>query len=306
MYKKVFSLFLLTLLFVTKTIAAPEVPQITDAYEVPKLMRTNTLNEDTNITKYMAGKIAVTVYFVQTTGGEYTKDEVIQITSQVNEALNWWSQRLPNAHISYVLKTVIANVSTNPADSQNLGVNWVSEITNSDQPFAAVELRNEDWRKTNNAHWAFSIFLYNGKLSNNRIRNADGFAYLNGPYLIVKSDAPNVAAVVAHETGHIFNALDQYANTNTFCDTVSGVYLAPTENSDSGTEDGKPCKYNQPSIMKNHWLGWSQPLDTTAAQQVGYRDSDCDAIIDVIDTEENICYHTYLPLVINIRKVIVG
>ena len=62
------------------------------------------------------------------------------------------------------------------------------------------------------------------------------YAYINGPFLVITSDAGpygthELSQVVAHEFGHIFGALDQYAAAGVPCAQQSGYLAIPTSNS---------------------------------------------------------------------------
>jgi len=90
----------------------------------------------------------------------------------------------------------------------------------------------------------------------------------------------NMAAVVAHETGHIFGALDEYADAGISADRVSGYLGVPTSNSQVDGHTDYGC------IMR----GGLEPyrlhqLCPCSAGQVGWRDSDGDGILDPVDTE---------------------
>ena len=91
----------------------------------------------------------------------------------------------------------------------------------------------------------------------------------------------NMDAVIAHETGHIFYALDQYYNAHQQCTKISG-YLG-VENQNSAYPYGA-CTSNVDSIMRSQISPYTDgALDTYARQQVGWKDADSDGIPDIID-----------------------
>jgi hypothetical protein len=111
------------------------------------------------------------------------------------------------------------------------------------------------------------------------------YAYINGPFLVVTSDAGpygvgQMAPVVTHELGHIFGALDQYASAGTPCDLQSGYLSIPTTNSQSNN-----CGTRFICIMLDPASAYpGGRIDESALGQVGYRDSDGDNLPDPLDT----------------------
>jgi hypothetical protein len=93
--------------------------------------------------------------------------------------------------------------------------------------------------------------------------------------------AQRLAAVAAHELGHTFGALDQYAAARVACDQRSGYLDTPTTNSQYGL-----CGAGAPSIMLEPIGAFAAgQVDKSALHQLGYRDSDGDLLIDPLDTE---------------------
>jgi hypothetical protein len=111
------------------------------------------------------------------------------------------------------------------------------------------------------------------------------YAYINGPFLVLTSDAGpygagQMAPVAAHELGHIFGALDQYASAATPCHLQSGYLAIPTTNSQAND-----CGTRFVCIMLDPVSAYPNGrIDESALGQVGYRDSDGDNLPDPIDT----------------------
>ena len=111
------------------------------------------------------------------------------------------------------------------------------------------------------------------------------YAYVNGPFMVITSDAgpygiDQMDTVVAHELGHIFGALDQYASAGTPCTQRSGYLSVPTTNSQAGS-----CGTHEPSIMLEPLTAFVRgDIDRSALGQLGYRDGDGDSIPDPLDT----------------------
>ncbi len=119
------------------------------------------------------------------------------------------------------------------------------------------------------------------------------YAYLGGPFMVMTSGnngygPGNMDAVTAHETGHIFRALDQYGGARQPCEKTAGYLNVANMNSQYGD-----CSPGVPSIMRGQIARYSgQALDQYAAGQIGGRDSDGDGILDPLDTELSITIDT--------------
>ncbi len=248
---------------------------------------------------FLAGKVAVQIVFAES-DGRYEPSSVNWQASQINEiqsrvatALDWWAQRLPNARLSFDLTSVVVNTGYEPIEhGLNTESQWVGDTLNSlgisapnyfEQAYAA----DEALRQARGADWATTIFVANSAGTSGG-RFADGhfaYAYINGPFLVITSDAGpygthELSQVVAHEFGHIFGALDQYAAAGVPCAQQSGYLAIPTSNSQWNN-----CGTKNISIMLEPLSAYlTNQIDDSALGQVGYRDSDRDAIPDLIDT----------------------
>ncbi len=160
--------------------------------------------------------------------------------------------------------------------------------------FDQVRQYNSALRQTHQADWAFTIFVVDSS------NDADGrfagpadvggdslfaYAYLNGPFTVVTYDnasygAHNMDAVVAHEVGHIFGALDQYQAAAAPCTQPGGYLGVENQNGQLGG-----CSSDVPSIMRGGVSPYrAASIDPYARGQVGWRDTDGDGILDPLDT----------------------
>jgi hypothetical protein len=93
----------------------------------------------------------------------------------------------------------------------------------------------------------------------------------------------NMDAVVAHEVGHIFRALDEYREAGIDCHTVTG-YLN-IQNSNSLFPSAGACGMNQACIMRGQISPFaSHAICPATQQQLGWRDSDGNGLFDPVDT----------------------
>lgn len=274
--------------------------------------------------QYLAGNVAVRLVLPESTGAvdpstaDWTPAQIAAIRSQVQEALNWWVARLPLARLSFQLRVEVVPTAYEPityglADEgrwigdtlANLGFRAVSYF---DQAYAATDaLRTEL-----GADWATTIFMVNsaGQSSGAFTDGRFAYAYLNGPFMVISSAAgaygPNrLAPVVAHELGHIFGALDQYAAARVSCDQRGGYLNTPSTNSQFGG-----CGTNHPSIMLEPLSAFAAgQVDASALHQLGYRDSNGNGAIDPLDTsptlelqENSLAASTGRPLIRGVAR----
>lgn len=249
--------------------------------------------------QFMAGAVAVLVVLPESDGAidrsreDWTPEQVDRVRGEVQSAFDWWAARLPLAGLSFRMRLEIVPTSYEPTTRglEHEGL-WIGETlgrlgyrgsTYFDQAYAAAA----GIRDQLGADWGTVLFVPNSADGSGYL--ADGrfaYAYINGPHLVVTSDAgsygaDDLDAVVAHELGHTFGALDQYSSARIACDRRSGYLNAPTSNSQYNG-----CGTRLPSIMLDAAGAFrAGQIDSSALHQVGYRDGDSDGIIDPLDTE---------------------
>jgi hypothetical protein len=248
---------------------------------------------------FLAGKVAVQVIFVESDGSrepshaDWTPEQIAAVQSQIAAALEWWRGRVPNARVSFDLTSRVIASGYEPIDHTLATESaWIGDVlthagltgaTYFDQSYAAAQAL----RQTTQADWATTIFVVNSAGDADG-RFADGhfaYAYVGGPFLVVTSDAGpygtgRMAPVVAHEFGHIFGALDQYASAATPCAQQSGYLAVPTTNSQANN-----CGTRFVCVMLEPLAAYPAGLvDESALGQIGYRDTDGDGIPDPLDT----------------------
>ena len=288
------------------TFTAPDLPP---AGEVNLAGATSVTPGYYQTSEYMAGTIAVGIVLVESNGvtdpssENWTTDEKQLVFNEIVNAMNWWAELEPRANLSFVyddhfthpLPTTVEPITRPYSDQQY----WIHDAMaalgyNSSSYFTQVRDYNNDLRDTYNTDWAFTIFVADSsKDSDNRF--SDGYfayAYLGGPFMVMtygnNGYGPNyMDAVATHEMGHIFHALDQYSGAQQACDRKSGYLDIENQNSQYGT-----CAINEGSIMRGQTSPFSgRQIDSYAAGQLGWRDSDNDNIFDPLDTN--------LPVTIN-------
>jgi hypothetical protein len=285
--------------------AAQDHPPLTgDALRAPVPQQTHATRGSNTPTRYqpsafMAGHVAVQVIFVESdgtiepSGEDWTTNQINAVTEQITAALNWWQDRLPDARLRFDLSTRVVASGYEPVTHGLEGEHlWIGDVLSRmgysgrdyfEQAYAA----DDALRRARGADWATTLFVANSANDADG-RFADGlfgYAYVNGPFMVLTSDAgpygtSKMAAVVTHEMGHIFGALDQYASAATPCTEQSGYLNVANTNSQYNN-----CGTHNPSIMMDALPAYeNRQIDETALGQLGYRDSDGDHIIDPMDT----------------------
>lgn len=248
--------------------------------------------------QFMAGDVVVLMVLPESNGAldpsteDWTPEQIAAVTRQVQAGLDWWVARLPAANLRFILEVRVVPTAYEPTSRpmEDEGL-WIGDTLRHlgfggssyfDQAYDAADAL----RQHHGADWGTVLFVPNSANGNGHL--ADGrfaYAYINGPLLVITSDAggyglDDMAAVVAHELGHTFGALDQYAAARISCQRRSGYLSTPTSNSQFGG-----CGTRLPSIMLDATGAFAMGMvDPSALHQIGYRDSDGDGIIDPLDT----------------------
>jgi len=252
--------------------------------------------------EFMAGSVAVGIVLVESDGSvdpsteNWTADEKQQVFDEIVAALNWWAELEPQANLSFVyddhfsdpLPTSVEPISRPYADQKYWIADAMDALGYDAEPyFTRVRDYTNDLRTTYGTDWAFTMFVIDSSRDYDN-RFSDGYfayAYLGGPFMVMtygnNGYGPNnMDAVAAHEIGHIFLALDQYASAGQPCDRRSGYLYVENQNSVSGD-----CASDVDSIMRGGIGPYRYPaIDEYAAGQIGWRDSDGDGILDPLDT----------------------
>jgi hypothetical protein len=238
--------------------------------------------------EYLIGTVGVGLIFLESNGAvdpsteNWNTTETTNVQNQINQAMMWWKNQNLYAGVSYVFDVHTAvptsyepiihpSALTNPTYEKL----WVSEA------MAYLGYGSGDWmtrtrdyvnamRTAKGTDWAFTVFLVD---SSNDIGGdfSDGYfayAYLGGPYIVMTydNDGWGISAmnqVMAHETGHIFWATDEYDGITEYSGYLNAADV-----------EGSGC------LMDTNALA----LSSGTRLQVGWRDTDGDNILDIIDT----------------------
>jgi len=256
--------------------------------------------------EYMIGSIAVGVIFLESNGGidpnteNWAPVEELNVQQEIAYALTqWWDSQNSNAGVSFIIewRTGVPTsyepiIHASAVTDDTYEKLWVSEA------MAYLGYNSGDWmqrtrtyinslRQSKGTDWAYAIFVIdstNDKLTDpytpgSFSDNYNAYAYTGGPFAVMTYDngawgITNMDQVISHETGHIFWATDEYNHMIEY----SG-YLNARDN------DGSGCVMDTTALC----------LSTGTQQQIGWRDTDGDSILDIIDTNPDTSLIPYIP-----------
>jgi len=237
---------------------------------------------------------------------DWTATQIGEVKAEIAEGLTWWEDTLASYGSVHSLNfTTDFTYADSPVPTGYEPINrpqsdqelWIDDFLNfvgynsSSSYFVDLNQFNHDQRIVNNTDWATTIFVVNsandadGKFSD---ENHFAYAYLGGPFLVMTYDnngwgIGRMGQVTAHETGHIFYALDEYPGSGSYNDH-SGYYN--TQNLNASDDHPDPAS-RVPSIMAEASLqetAWaSHVTSSSSAAMIGWQDSDSDGIFDVLD-----------------------
>ena len=239
--------------------------------------------------------------------------------AKIQNALDWWNDRSPDGSLELFLPAAVTYGAPQTVRTgyepirMDVKLGWKGRQVLSDaawrweamgklgfahdavddQPYP--ETRYADWlRSRNGADWAFVVYVVDSLHDQDGMFRNRVVAYtadLFGPYCMLTYDNDgytfaNFDAVLAHEMGHVFGALDEYrppAPGYPSTGNLRSGYLGVLNgNAESGGTTDLPCIMRGSNGMLNAFAGGD--LCRWTVGQTGLRDSDADTRPDVVDT----------------------
>jgi parallel beta-helix repeat protein len=248
-----------------------------------------------NVCEYAMGDIEVGVIFVESNGSidseteNWSSSRKSEVLGEIADALTWWEAQEPDANLNFSINDLGSrNTSYEPISRVNTdSVLFIGEILGNmgftSGNFQQRLLAFNHWlREQADTNWAFTIFIVDSfNDSDGYFANPPAYAwawwfvggivmsYDNGNWGIARMNN-----VTAHEVGHMFYASDEYTSPG----ERSG-YLNALEVDNSGM------------LMDINNL----VLSSGSELQIGWRDSDSDDTLDILDTEPNTYLVPYEP-----------
>ncbi len=211
---------------------------------------------------YMAGDVAVGVFFTNGSKGYWTPNEINANLTRITNLLNYFIEKEPNANIVF---TIIPELTAtgDPKSAPN---------SESDRRDHVNNLRN-----LYNTHWAFMILVEKG----------EGWteSSMYGPVIWLGSDDIEKVHPLLHETMHMFGASDQYVTSMDGPISRSG-YLNVV-NANSKLNDSMGFFGGSGEGKKDIMIRDKKKIGVYSRGQIGWRDSNGNGILDPLDTFPN-------------------
>jgi hypothetical protein len=274
---------------------------------------------------FAAGRTAVGVVFLESDGSRMTstedwsgarKDAVLM---KIQNALDWWNAQSPDGSLELFMPAAgsygaprTVQIGYEPI-RMDVKYGWAGRRVLSDAAWRWPAMRTLGFgpgtkndkphpetlyadriRRQNDADWAFVLYVVDSR------QDADGMfrnkvvaytADLFGPYCMLTYDNDgygfaNFDAVLAHEMGHVFGALDEYkppaAGYPSTGDLTSGYLGVRNSNAVIGGTTDLPCIMLGSNDTLSAFAG--NQLCPSTIGQTGLRDGDGDSRPDVVDT----------------------
>jgi hypothetical protein len=239
----------------------------------------------------------------------WTQQEIDTVKADIPTAMNWWIQvkndhnvsgplsfvyiPLPDAYSEPLFPTGHEPIQHDPftwnpsAPCERDDFLWMDEVLSvlgapgecEQKAINFINSQRELWAPAYHPDWGFIVYAVDAPQGGNFPFGGRAYAELGGPFAVVADPHFGVDAITAHETGHIFYALDEYSSSNCYCTQQSGYIYYENQNCESS------CAIDVESIMKDIETAYPlYALDYYAAGMIGWNDDDSDGIPQVLDT----------------------
>lgn len=254
--------------------------------------------------EYMLGSVAVAIFLPESDGSidgnqeTWTAAELDTATAGIEAAMEFWASNAPGGVLSFQYE--VHRAIPTPYEPINHGMFdeavWNSYLANLGYTNADVWVNIYDYlndlRDRLGTDWAFAITCaLDDHDSDYSYPDWFAAAWLGGPSIAVTyhNDGWGVgylASVAAHEAGHTFWALDEYAESGCTPSERSGYLNVENANCENGGA-GLPC------LMGSGTTG--SGVCSYSRGQIGWRDSDADSIPDILDTNPIAVLNPHIP-----------
>jgi len=266
--------------------------------------------------EFMLGDVTVSVVLMESNDNighqndnseNWTTASINAVKVKVEEGLQWWVDTLGqitdkhqlNFNIDYTYADSPVATSYEPINNKSTAfTSWVYDFLipagfNKHGNYSAdIRAFNHAQREKHNTDWAFTIFVVNDEndLATDLTRPGmfepggfdRAFAFSGGRCFITPAGRP--ASTFAHESGHMFWALDEYSG-------ISHTLRRGYYNTQNYNAASNPALQNsggqQPSIMTSGSLldqAYANHISSQSSlEMIGWRDGDGDGVFDVLD-----------------------
>ena len=268
--------------------------------------------------EYMVGSVYVTLVLMESTGSNSTldwSDETIRNTiAEVRAGLDWWEAMFDkNNPQSQILLTFYIDITwaVNPCETSSEPTSgshtneriWGGDFLkkqsysgsydNDSAYLSDMRKFNDAQRKENGTDWAFTAIVVNGIQFTSSMF---AYAWVGGPNLVMTYENGKTGSngwgigqmqiVLAHEVGHIFWALDEYAGAKMGEELVTNIMTSGyynVQNTNGGVTSTKVDSIMADQLRQTRAYG-NLTSSPASLQMVGWRDSNGNGILDMLDT----------------------
>lgn len=198
--------------------------------------------------EFLIGSVALGVVIVNgpTTATQFTRAEQTKVVAEVQAGAAWLAGFNPWAGVSFSFDVRVVDIATQPnaaaSDNESRFRNPAVAALGFQANWNGVTDYITSLRNNLHTNWCYCVFFVKGY-------PVDHFAYasIGGPRIIMDyaNDGwgpDNIDRVFAHETGHIFQAPDEYASSGCNCGGSWGRYGEPNSNCENcAGAAGVPC-----------------------------------------------------------------
>lgn len=224
---------------------------------------------------YLVGTVAVSIIVVQGQAPPYTfsQMEYDTVVAEIQDGLGWLGSVEPKATVSWFYEFRQVTLDLDPALTPDFSEDtWRdAAMTKLGYPASWSGLKKlvRDRRTAHGTDWTFAIFVTRFPLWH--------FAYAFKPRVVMNYDldgwgVDDMDHVTAHETGHIFGAADEYAESKCDCSERFGHLQVENGNCELCAPNHVACL-----MSRNTWA-----LCDYTRGQLGWRDSVGDGVLDPV------------------------
>ena len=199
-------------------------------------------------------------------------DAVPDAATTVQQAVAWWRERAPATQFAALITVEARHIHDLRANDGRVWW-WYYGVRPGEDWTPQARAANAERQRQHGCATSWAVFFTPTR--------EVSWAMIYGPLAFVATDNPLTTpeALLTHEIGHIYGALDQRQAARTACTERSGVLQVETQNS---SQPG--CLLAVDSIMKNSRYSYPRGLvDHYALGQIGAWDSDGDGLTDPRD-----------------------
>ena len=226
------------------------------------------------LSERLTGSVAVATVFVQGPASDnctFTPEEQMTIVAAMQNGLTWLGAQcqLTKIHWDNIIRSVTIEAAPNPnLPPGDLEAVWLlptmEELGYPRSDGLKIFVRRV--RRLARTHWAYCAFFIKYP------SQYDAWAKIGGPYCALRYPLTNheplgVDRIIAHETGHIFGAGDEYLSSSCTCDEKFGYFQVPNYNCVKCADTAVPCIMNANTFATCPYTPWQMGVD--AVTEVG-------------------------------------